>query len=304
MKSLTKLLPVLTLLFIISCGSKSAPDFTLESVDGKMIKLSDYRGKIVILDFWATWCGPCRAGIPDLVSLKSVYSSKGVEIIGISVDQNKSLVSPFMKEFNINYPVVFGNSEVAEDYGNISAIPTTVIIDSEGNIVEQFVGLREFSYYESVIASLTGKIAAQSDEQKSNMIELSGKFISKMEEGISEKLTGNKPDKNKNLCAEISQKISAELSEEYLVEIKKVSLNYKNEIVKPDKYETEILNNFAKLKSGGKLNAETNHFETLEFDGSKYIRCMKPMLASSSCLKCHENKKDDLLGAVSLIKVF
>src|SRR3990172_316950 len=119
-----------------------APDFMLTSTDGKQIKLSDYKGKIVILDFWATWCGPCRKGIPDLIEIQKEYKDN-VVIIGISLDQGNTInnVIQFMKEFGINYTVVYGNEKVVADYGNIQSIPTSLIIDENGNVVDGFVGL-------------------------------------------------------------------------------------------------------------------------------------------------------------------
>lgn len=135
--------------------SVPAPGFSLQTPDGKTVKLSDYKGKVVIIDFWATWCPPCRKGIPDLVSLKNEYGKKGFEIIGISVDrETKDEVVPFMKNQKINYPVVFGNTTVYNQYGGISSIPTSVIIDKKGNIVATHVGLMPKSVYEDYLKKL------------------------------------------------------------------------------------------------------------------------------------------------------
>lgn len=132
-----------------------APDFTLPTADGKEIKLSDYRGKVVILDFWATWCPPCRRGIPDLISLKKEYGDKGLEIIGISVDEftrnTKYRVIPFIKQIGINYPVAYGNIQVIRNFGGIESIPTTFVINKKGQIIASFVGLRPKSTYEQII---------------------------------------------------------------------------------------------------------------------------------------------------------
>ncbi len=137
--------------------SKKAPEFTLVSTEGKKINLADYKGKVVILDFWATWCGPCRRGVPDLVSLQKKYSDK-VVVIGISLDdeRTKHEVQPFMSDYGINYPIVYGTSEVVMQYGNIRAIPTSFIIDQKGNIVDKYVGLVEKEIYQSRIESLLG----------------------------------------------------------------------------------------------------------------------------------------------------
>jgi cytochrome c biogenesis protein CcmG/thiol:disulfide interchange protein DsbE len=135
-----------------------APDFTLKSTNGKNVSLSDYKGKIVIMDFWATWCGPCRVGVPDLVEIQDEYKDR-VAIIGISLDQDntKGNIIPFMEEYKINYPVVYGTNQVIIDYGYIQAIPTTFIIDGEGNIVERYIGLVPKSHYVNKIKSLIGK---------------------------------------------------------------------------------------------------------------------------------------------------
>jgi peroxiredoxin len=128
---------------------KTAPDFALKSVDGKIVKLSDYKGKVVILDFWATWCGPCRKGIPDLIELKKEFGKMGVEIIGISVDKKEDMevVKSFVKDQKMNYPVVYADSKVSSDYGGIDSIPTSVIIDKKGNIISQYVGLHPKATY-------------------------------------------------------------------------------------------------------------------------------------------------------------
>lgn len=130
-------------------GSKIAPDFELKSIDGKMVKLSDYKGKVVILDFWATWCGPCRKGIPDLIELKNEFGKKGVEIIGISVDGQNTIdqVKSFAADKKMNYPVVYADGKVADNYGGIQNIPTTVVIDKKGYIIAQYEGLSPKATY-------------------------------------------------------------------------------------------------------------------------------------------------------------
>ncbi|MDH7605286.1 MAG: TlpA disulfide reductase family protein [Melioribacter sp.] len=138
-------------------SSALAPDFTLPTTDGKMLKLSSLRGKVVIIDFWATWCPPCRKGIPDLIDIKKRYGSKGVEIIGVSVDTDtKDEVIPFIKEKGINYPVVYGNQTVYMQYGGIRAIPTTFVIDKEGKIVASYEGLVPKITYENHIKRILG----------------------------------------------------------------------------------------------------------------------------------------------------
>lgn len=138
-------------------STATAPDFILPTTDGKTFKLSDLRDKVVILDFWATWCPPCRKGIPDLIDLKKRYGSKGFEIVGISVDTDtKAEVIPFMKEKGINYPVVYGNMNVYQQYGGIRAIPTSFVIDKQGKIVASYEGLMSKQTYENHIKKLLG----------------------------------------------------------------------------------------------------------------------------------------------------
>lgn len=137
-------------------AENKAKEFSLKDINGKTVKLSDYKGKIVIIDFWATWCGPCRRGIPDLISLQKEYADKLV-VIGISVDregQTKKDVPAFTKNNGINYPIVYADNKVISDYGGIEAIPTSFIIDKKGNIVKNFVGLVEKSEYVNIIKSI------------------------------------------------------------------------------------------------------------------------------------------------------
>lgn len=123
-------------------GPEKAADFTLKTIDGEEVSLSDYEGKVVLLDFWATWCPPCRRGVPDLVEIQNQYKDE-VVVIGISLDNQSTVadIEPFMEEYGINYPVVLGNQQVVTDYGNIQAIPTSFIIDQSGNIQQTHVGL-------------------------------------------------------------------------------------------------------------------------------------------------------------------
>jgi thiol-disulfide isomerase/thioredoxin len=135
-------------------SSDLAPNFDLISTDGKNIKLSDFKGKVVIVDFWATWCPPCRKGIPDLIELQKEFKNNLV-VIGISLDQDtKSDVVPFIKKYGINYPIVYGTNQVIMDYGSINAIPTSFVINKEGKIVDKHIGLVPKSVLESKIKEI------------------------------------------------------------------------------------------------------------------------------------------------------
>ncbi len=125
----------------MSASNNQAPNFTLEDTNGKKVSLSDYKGKVVIIDFWATWCPPCRRGIPDLIDIQKQFKNK-VVVLGISVDTDtKGDVPSFVKNMGINYTVLYASPEVVQAYGNIDAIPTSFIIDKKGKIINQHVGL-------------------------------------------------------------------------------------------------------------------------------------------------------------------
>jgi peroxiredoxin len=130
-----------------------APGFTLADVNGKLISLAAFKGKVVILDFWATWCPPCKREIPDFIKLQSEYGSKGVQIVGIALDQPNK-VKAFVKENGMNYPVLMGRNEVAASYGGVEAIPTTFVIDKTGKILTKYEGFRSRDAFESQIKKL------------------------------------------------------------------------------------------------------------------------------------------------------
>jgi len=125
--------------------TSSAPDvpqFSLTSLEGKTVAMKDLSNKVVIVDFWATWCGPCREEIPHLNELYSELKGKGLEIVGISMDTDGTDgVKDFAREFRIQYPIVMGDEKVAESFGGIIGLPTTFIIDRKGKIAKKYIGL-------------------------------------------------------------------------------------------------------------------------------------------------------------------
>lgn len=134
---------------------KKAPDFALKNSKGETVRLSSFENKVIILNFWATWCGPCRREIPGFVDLYNNYNEKGLEIIGVSVDQNGwDAVKPFVENYKINYPILIFNHKVIMDYGGIRGIPTTFIINREGQIIEKIVGLRPDAYFVQKVKEL------------------------------------------------------------------------------------------------------------------------------------------------------
>jgi thiol-disulfide isomerase/thioredoxin len=135
-------------------SSSKAPVWELKDPDGKLVKSSDFDGKVVILDFWATWCPPCKAEIPGFIELQKKYGEKGLVVVGVSLDeQGPSVVKQFMNQFGMNYPVVMGNIKTMEDFGG-KAIPTSFVIDRSGKVVAKHVGFASKQTFEKEIEPL------------------------------------------------------------------------------------------------------------------------------------------------------
>jgi cytochrome c biogenesis protein CcmG/thiol:disulfide interchange protein DsbE len=118
-----------------------APDFVLADLQGHTVKLSDLRGKAVVLNFWATWCPPCKQEIPWFVDLQKRYGSEGLQIVGVAMDDSgQEDVQKFAAENAINYPILLGQEEVAEEYGGINYLPTTFYIDRNGVVINRVFG--------------------------------------------------------------------------------------------------------------------------------------------------------------------
>lgn len=117
----------------------AAPDFALKDTDGNKVRLSDYRGKVVLLEFWATWCPPCKLAIPDLNALQEKYNGEDFALLSISVDDPMDTLTPFVEEYEVKFPVLVNDAHVERLYGVIN-IPTTFIIDREGNIASKHLG--------------------------------------------------------------------------------------------------------------------------------------------------------------------
>jgi thiol-disulfide isomerase/thioredoxin len=133
-----------------------APEFQLAGLDGKPISLAGARGKIVLLNFWASWCGPCRAEVPDLVDLQTRYKDR-LQVIGLVVDDDDTdAIHQFVEHFHINYPVGVVPVELRMQYGGIPALPTSFLLDAQGRVVQKHVGLRDPALYEIEIRALLG----------------------------------------------------------------------------------------------------------------------------------------------------
>ena len=135
--------------------SKLAPDFALKDSDGRTVHLADYRGQVVVLDFWATWCSPCRQEIPWFTEFERKKRNRGFAVLGVAMDDDGwKVVGPFLKDLNVNYRVVLGDDKTADMYGGIEALPTTFIIDRDGRIVSTHVGLGDRTEFEDAIETL------------------------------------------------------------------------------------------------------------------------------------------------------
>ncbi len=134
---------------------KRAPDFTLKDVDGKPVKLSDYKGKVVLLNFWATWCGPCKIEIPWFMDFEQTYKDKNFAVLGVSLDEDGwDSVKPYIAQKKINYRVMIGTEQVAQLYGEVDSLPTTFMIDREGRVAAVHIGLVSKSDYTHDIVQL------------------------------------------------------------------------------------------------------------------------------------------------------
>ncbi len=131
-----------------------APDFSLPILTGQKLDLSSYRGKVVLLDFWATWCDPCREEIPHFVELQKKYGDQGLQIIGVSMDDGPEPVRDFYQRFKMNYPVVMGNAKTGELYGGVLGLPIAFLIGRNGRISARHIGITDISVFEKEIVNL------------------------------------------------------------------------------------------------------------------------------------------------------
>jgi cytochrome c biogenesis protein CcmG/thiol:disulfide interchange protein DsbE len=140
--------------------SISAPNFSLKTLDGQEITLSELKGKVVLLDFWGTWCGPCKESIPHLIQIYKSNQEKGIELIGMNMDKGGTeIVRHFVKSMDIPYPIVMATDDVARSYG-VTGLPTSFLIDRKGKIREKILG------FDSAIAKhMASKVAELTSEK-------------------------------------------------------------------------------------------------------------------------------------------
>ena len=132
-----------------------APAWKFNQVDGRPLSSREFVGKVVILNFWATWCPPCQAEIPGFVELQEKYGKEGLVIVGVSLDRaGPATVKGFMQRLNMNYPVVMGDEKIVRDYGGIEALPTTFIINRDGHLTKMHVGYADRQTFEDLIRPL------------------------------------------------------------------------------------------------------------------------------------------------------
>ena len=143
----------------LTCPADAKPanlDFTLKDVEGKDVLLQSFKGKVIVLDFWATWCGPCKVEIPHFIEFQEKYGQKGLQVVGISVDDPVDKLAPYVKEMGMNYPVLqgLGHDAVQDAYGPILGIPVSVLISRDGKVCATHTGLTGKDVFEKEIQSL------------------------------------------------------------------------------------------------------------------------------------------------------
>ena len=141
---------------VCDASGKVAPPFTLKDMNGADVSLADYKGKVVLLNFWATWCGPCKYEIPSFVKLQDKYRDQGVAFLGLSVDDPPESLKPFAEKYGINYPLLvgLGREDVQDADGPIYGVPITVMIDRQGRICKTHAGLASEAQLEREISAL------------------------------------------------------------------------------------------------------------------------------------------------------
>ena len=137
-----------------------APDFSLTDLSSRKLTPADYRGKVVLLNFWATWCGPCREEIPGFVDLQRKYRDQGLVVIGISMDDDPAPVREFYQRYRMNYPVAMGDEALADRFGGILGLPTTFVIQRDGHIYAKQMGAVDVETFEESIKKLLGETGA------------------------------------------------------------------------------------------------------------------------------------------------
>lgn len=161
MRQIALLICAMTVIALSNFGQQAAsqqepaPDFTSKDISGRTVRLSDYKGKVVLLNFWATWCAPCRAEMPDLVKLQNEYQSKGLQVVGMTYpDYTRAGIRSIAKRLRLNYPILLGSRDLADHYGVGEVMPTTIVIDREGRVRARILGILEPDEFERSVKPL------------------------------------------------------------------------------------------------------------------------------------------------------
>ena len=142
--------------FVLASPPQANFRFSFKDAEGRKVPLSQFKGKVIILDFWATWCVPCKAEIPGFIELQKKYGDRGLQIIGLSVDDSQSMAKKYSDEMKMNYPILLaeGKEDILRAYDPIRSIPVSVVIDRQGRIVFRHLGIAAMDVFEMEIASL------------------------------------------------------------------------------------------------------------------------------------------------------
>ncbi len=162
MKKLAVAIAALGLVVGVYLGTRHYPpksgaggaSHAMTDLNGRALRLADYKGKVVLLNFWAAWCTPCRAEIPQFIELQNKYAGKGLQIIGVSMEDSEPALRKFYSESKMNYPVVIGNQQIAQAYGGVLGLPTSYLIGRDGRVRDKLVGATDFKDLERQIAAL------------------------------------------------------------------------------------------------------------------------------------------------------
>jgi peroxiredoxin len=138
-------------------GSAVAPALTVTDLNGKRIETSSYSGEVVLVNFWAAWCTPCADEVPKIIALQDRYGARGLQVIGFSMDDTDTALREFYSKYKMNYPVVPGSARIAESYGGILGLPTTLLISRDGHIAAKYSGLTDFKQIEGEVVRLLGE---------------------------------------------------------------------------------------------------------------------------------------------------
>jgi len=139
-------------------AGRIAPDFTRKALDGKSVHLGSYRDKVVLLNFWATWCGPCIAEIPKFSSWQTKYGAQGLQVLGISMDDDRAPVDKFYRKYQLTYPIAMGDEHLGELYGGVLGLPISYLIGRDGKIIERYQGETNLEQLEKkIVTALSAK---------------------------------------------------------------------------------------------------------------------------------------------------